>query len=110
MALQYPQRNKVYTLKEIETELKLRDSPFLMVQIDGQDNPIQLSHVNPAELLLVDGWAETKWSYQYETDEWIPIFHQVGESVMDLIDHEPDEYAPSPKCRWVVPKAFPRAQ
>lgn len=107
----YPKRNQVYTLKEIETELYLRDSAFLMVEIDGHENPIQTSHIGSADLLAADGWAETKWAYLYETEEWIPIFRQVGNDVLALIDHEPDQCYPEQIDRiWITPKAFPRAQ
>ncbi|UAW96754.1 hypothetical protein pEaSNUABM22_00267 [Erwinia phage pEa_SNUABM_22] len=95
---QYPQRGRVYTLKEIENELELRDSPFLRfvpqkVRLLGEKEAgiqvIQQSHL--ANLSDVEGWADTKWAYVRETEEWIPLFRAVDDAEIEaLCVIEPD--------------------
>lgn len=94
---QYPQRGQVYTLKEIENDLELRDSPFLRfvpqkvryVGMPAGVQVIQQSHI--ANLSELEGWADTKWSFVRETDEWIPLFRAVDDAAIEaLCVIEPD--------------------
>ncbi|QZE57810.1 hypothetical protein pEaSNUABM17_00264 [Erwinia phage pEa_SNUABM_17] len=109
---QYPQRGRVYTLKEIENELELRDSPFLgftpqkvrYVALSATEQVIQQSHI--ANLSDLEGWADTEWTYLYETDEWIPIFRAVDNAAIEaLCVIEPDTYEHrSDTTMFVYPK------
>lgn len=73
----YPVRGQTYTLAEIET-LELRDSPFLRIPVDGELYPTQTSHMDVRLVNVSPEWANSKWTYQYETDEWIPLFRFAG--------------------------------
>jgi len=75
--MDYPIKGKSYTLKEIYTELKLDDGPFLMILQKAEYHPIQTSHVKRSQLLANDDIANTIWEYRYTTNEWIPIFYEV---------------------------------
>lgn len=95
---QYPRRGQVYSLKEIENELELRDSPFLRfvpqkVRYEHEAcagiQVIQTSSV--ANLSDIEGWADTQWSYVRETEEWIPLFRAVDDAAIEaLCVIEPD--------------------
>lgn len=106
---QLPRQNQTYTLAEIEQFLQLKDSPCLMILVDGRYAPIQDSHYTADDRLATEGWKETEWTYKYTTSEWIPVFYSANDSVRDLLDivkmeaqyDGDDEY-------WIVPKAFPR--
>lgn len=119
---QYPQRGQVYTLKEIENDLELRDSPFLRffpqkVRLLGEKEAgiqvIQQSHT--ADLSDVPGWADTKWYYVRETEEWIPLFRAVDDAEIEaLCVIEPDTselrygegmfiYPKGTECKQYVP-------
>lgn len=112
---EYPKRGKVYTYAEI-TNLALRDSPCLCFTFDGGHNVVQHSHVTEEELLAVPQWAESKWEFQYETFEWIPVFCYVGNiSLSELLDIEPlidpcGSEGDGGEVAWAVPKGFPRPQ
>lgn len=99
----YPVRGQVYTGKEVETELTLRDSAFLRFIYKGKLCVIQGSTVTTEQQMAVPGFAESRWRYQYETREWIPLFicadevtynaeHPDGThlSVLEFVDIEPD--------------------
>ena len=94
---EYPRRGQVYTLKEIENELELRDSPFLRfvpqkvryVGMPAGVQVIQQAHI--ANLSELEGWADTQWSYVRETEEWIPLFRAVDDAAIEaLCVIEPD--------------------
>lgn len=131
----HPKRGQVYTLEQIYNTLELRDSAFLRFPFPSplkrdtdQWRPvdeyaprvrmqvIQTSHFTEAELLALPGWAETKWTYERETIEWIPLFTFAGEveELVKLLDMEPSnaKFAPDmePRYWWVTPKGLPRQQ
>lgn len=112
-----PRRGTSYTLHEIENSLELRDTAFLKFYHNGVDCVIQTSHLTSEQLLSVPGFAETKWVYQRETHEWIPIFYWDSlqeKDVTDFVDivDEIDYFNPEKptKAFWVTPKGFPREQ
>ncbi|AWY08527.1 hypothetical protein HOT49_gp268 [Erwinia phage vB_EamM_Alexandra] len=89
---QYPLRGRVYTLKEIENDLELRDSPFLRfvsqkVRYEHEAcagiQVIQTSSL--ANLSDIEGWADTQWSYVRETEEWIPLFRAVDDDAIEAL-------------------------
>ena len=89
---QYPRRGQVYTLKEIENDLELRDSPFLRfvpqkVRYEHECGAgIQvIQHSNLANLSDVEGWSDTQWSYVRETEEWIPLFRAVDDAAIEAL-------------------------
>jgi hypothetical protein len=106
----YPRGGEVYTLEQITRELYLRDSPALMVQLNAKMSCVQNSHLTDNELLSVPGFAQTKWRYIRETDEWIPVFHWADAAdpckFLDVepLNDEPDRYD------WITPKGFRREQ
>lgn len=116
---QYPLRNRVYTLKEIEHDLELRDSPFLRfcpqkVRMVGEKEAgiqvIQQSHI--ANLSDIPGWADTEWVYVRETEEWIPLFRAVNDAAIEaLCVIEPDtSELRSGDGMFIYPKAAPCQQ
>ncbi len=89
---QYPQRGQTYTLKEIETELELRDSPFLRFipqkvryahERDAGIQVIQSSNV--VDLHQLEGWADTEWVFVRETEEWIPLFRAKDDAAIEAL-------------------------
>lgn len=109
--MKLPVRGQTYTLTEIETELKLRDSPFLRVNILNGWYAVQDSHLE-IPLVEIPGWADSKWMYQRETEEWIPLFAFQGtqEEQEALINFEavPEENKLSCDDEFFVyPKGFP---
>lgn len=113
MPRQSPVRGAIYTLTEIEKNLKLLDSPFLLVHIPNEGfHPIQTSHFLADDMLAIKEWAESKWEYSHTTREWIPIFHALNsESIRELCDISESkcEFA-NDGDMWIVPKAFPREE
>lgn len=111
----YPKRGEVYTYAEI-IKLELRDTPCLRFISGDSYSAVQDSHVTEEELLTVPQWAESKWKYQYETSEWIPVFHYVGDiELSELLDIEPlinpyEREADGGDVMWATPKGFPRPQ
>jgi hypothetical protein len=116
-----PIRGDIYTLSQVETELKLRDEAFLRFSHPGVDGGepgitvIQTSHCTVDQLLAVPGFAESQWRYERETEEWIPLFRYVGERpITDFVDMEPAidplRDADMPQEWWVTPKGLPREQ
>ncbi|QZE59509.1 hypothetical protein MPK66_gp265 [Erwinia phage pEa_SNUABM_2] len=110
---QYPLRGRVYTLREIENDLELRDSPFLRfvpqkVRLAGESEAgiqvIQQSHI--ADLSDVEGWADTEWSYVRETEEWIPLFRAVDDAAIEalcVIEPDVSQYR-SENSMFIYPK------
>ncbi len=73
-----PKTNAVYSTLQVETELKLLDSPFLRVQYKGNYYPIQTSHLIPEDSYLKNAEiAALKWKYIKTTAECIPLFNAV---------------------------------
>lgn len=111
-----PKRGQLYTLTQVLKELELRDSPFLGVFVDdsGHRYPIQDSHIVSTNMLSIEGFADTKWEYRYETAEWIPIFQYAKDNppITDFVDYEPavDWDGNQEDGFWVTPKGFPRQQ
>ena len=106
-----PEAGKTYDLRTIEKELDLRDSPFLRFRDERGTHCIQTSHLTEDELLELPNWAKSRWTYQYETHEWIPLFMFASDNsvpITELVDIEPDEYLESQF--WVVPKSAYREQ
>jgi hypothetical protein len=133
----YPKRGGVYTLREVEIVLELRDSAHLgfwhdlgaawvcaSCANDDDDCPyvhnhkvqcvIQTSHVTRDDLLSIPGFADSKWKYRYETDEWIPVFEFVGTDIQQFVNIVPSlcdyNLDRDPNSQWVTPKGFPRKQ
>lgn len=82
MTRYYPRPGTVYTVEQIVTELKLRDSPFLKADITNPlgekvDVVIQLACVDNYEK-LIPIMGNDKYRYIRETSEWIPIFQFMG--------------------------------
>lgn len=116
-----PRRNHIYTLAQVLTELDLQDSPnlsFVVADDDGNDcePALQTSHVKSEELLLIEGFAESRWVYHYTTHEWIPVFTFAKDNarpITDFIDMEKeiDPYdSPNRNGMWCTPKGHPREQ
>lgn len=81
--IERPVRGQVYTVEHIDNQLYLRDSAFLRFPIvteDGERHLItmQSSHIGANISTLSPEWAAAKFEYQYETDEWIPLFRFAG--------------------------------
>lgn len=111
----YPQRDQVYTLREIHETLKLDDTPHLNFRHEGIEGCVQNAHTTVAEELSLPGLANSEWRYSRTTDEWIPVFYYAGEEpVTEFLDLEPwrrEEYEQDrPPYWWATPKGFPREQ
>lgn len=109
----HPVRGQTYTLAEIET-LALRDSPFLRVPVDGGElAPTQTSHMDVRLVEVSPEWADSKWTYQYETDEWIPLFRFAGtpeeqEALVDVYEVPVEKRLFRDEREFMVtPKGFP---
>lgn len=109
-----PERNKIYSYKEIVEILSLEDAPYLRMFIDDSYQSVQDSHVSEEEMLSIEGWPESQWRYMHTTHEWVPIFNYVGEDFKHLVDVEDyiDPYPDSEfkESKWITPKNFPRPQ
>jgi len=115
MSKQYPKRGATYTFREICEKLELRDSPHLGFLRNGIQQVVQNSHVREDELLALPQWADSRWVYKYETDEWIPIFRFAPEQAIkieDLVNMEPllDPHATHDGVLWAIPKGTMRKQ
>ncbi len=78
MSLVIPKRGEVYTMDEVYTKLKLRDSPFFMFYPDDEAEtsvPIQDGDGQP----YPEEVLQTRWKFVRETEEWISIFVAVDE-------------------------------
>lgn len=81
----FPQKNNVYTFKEIATLLELPDSPFLQFEYDDTECIIQTSHVTCEELLNISGMSESLWIYEKTTEECIPLFWYSDNNIIDIL-------------------------
>jgi hypothetical protein len=105
-----PRAGELYTLEEITKVLYLRDSPALMMELDGKEGCVQNSHLSDEEILSVPGFAKTWWRFVRETHEWIPVFQWADSTdprevvVVEPLKDDPNRYL------WIVPKGFPRKQ
>ena len=81
----YPERGQVYTLREIETGLYLRDSACLNFTHEGIESCVQghpdIDFTQPSAI------ADSEWRYVRETDEWIPVFRYAGTTPIDELLH-----------------------
>ena len=103
-----PIRGQLYSLKQIEEELELMDSPCLefMCLETGKKEVIQTAHLKDGELITPEGFAETRWQYRFTTYEWIPVFLYIPESGRNINEFvDIDVYKEE---AWVTPKGFPR--
>lgn len=129
-----PRSGVVYTLRQVLTQLELRDSPHLgfrakppaarefdiwrpadHIQWHEGRAVIQESHCTTAQMLEVPGFADSLWRYVRETHEWIPVFEYAGTApITDFVDMEPEneKYADDmqPRGWWVTPKGLTREQ
>lgn len=112
--LYYPERGQVYSLREIETQLYLRDSPSLGLLYKSVKCVMQNSHCSGEQMLAQPLLADSQWCYKFETDEWIPVFEYAGSvPVTDFLDIEPGlDYFSGKRDGhyWVTPKGLPREQ
>lgn len=110
----FPVRNQVYTVAQI-AGLELRDSAFLEFYYRDEKVCVQTCHI-ACDMSEVEGWADLRFTFLRETEEWIPLFRVVEEDtqkLIDLCDIEPEiefDGQELPDKYWVVPKAFPRGQ
>ncbi len=82
----YPVKFSVYTMKQIDTELALRDSPFLyFFDSKGETQVIQTSH-SSEDLSNYAEWSELRFKYLRETEEWIPLFFVDSEDNAKLLE------------------------
>lgn len=115
MSKQSPKRGVIYTFREICENLELRDRPHLGFMHNGIRQVVQDSHMREDELLALPHWADSEWLYEYETDEWIPIFRFVsdqGVKIEDLVTMEPllDPHVTHQGELWAIPKGTERKQ
>lgn len=80
----YPKRGEVYTLTQIYNELYLRDTPCLRVNTHQGVTSLQDQWSTVDEVLSDPVVAASKWRYNRETIEWIPVFDSVEPDVLDL--------------------------
>lgn len=122
--MRYPKRGVTYTLQEIEETLILRDSAHLSVWATvpslgcERSFPIQTSHHTSEELLKNELAANSRWTYQRETDEWIPLFIWAKDNTIkpeEIVDIEEytDRYYGGEDGEggahlWLTFKGFPR--
>lgn len=88
----FPRRGETYTLKQIETELDLRDAPFLRfipqkVRYEHESAAsIQvIQSANVVDLHHLEGWADTEWVFVRETEEWIPLFRAKDDAAIEAL-------------------------
>lgn len=90
----HPVRGSVYTMKQIDAELILRDTPFMyFFDAEGEKQVIQTAHNNIEDLSDYEGWSDIRFTYIRETDEWIPLFNVVeedNEKLLQLLDSGED--------------------
>lgn len=120
-----PVRGQVYGIEEI-SKLRLRDTPFLRIDVKTLDGitertVIQTSHFTSEEK-VAEALAGLQFKYEYETDEWIPLFLCVSPQeeilrkvhveldlcayVDSIHDKDPDEAF----CLFAYPKGVVREQ
>ena len=104
-----PKRGETYSLQQIWEVLDLRDSPCLLVYINGIEGVIQEAHVSQEQFLSVPNFASTQWKYLYETHEWIPVFRYADKTpITDYVDYVDNNDRQGEL--WITPKGFPRKQ
>ena len=111
----FPRRDEVYTFAQIVNELDLRDSACLTFWENEICQNIQDAHINEHDMLALPHWAESRWKFVMETNEWIPIFRFAKDNevtIDQLVDKEPyiDPFAKEDGVLWVVPKGTDRKQ
>jgi len=111
----FPRRDEVYTFEQIVHELDLRDSACLTFWENEVCQNIQDSHINEHDMLKLPRWAESRWVFTMETDEWIPIFRFAKDnevSIDELVDKEPyvDPFAKEAGVLWCIPKGTDHEQ
>lgn len=84
--MKYPNQRQTYSLREILTELKLRDNPWLGIPAPTPSvgnvtmacqAPVQGEFGGGDEEFLAK-FGDLPFTYIRETDEWIPIFRYAG--------------------------------
>lgn len=111
--MQRPKQAAIYTAKQILEELDLMDTPFFRFHYNNEIQVIQSTHCGDAALLEVPGFAESRWRYEYTTDEWIPLFMlDKDQDITAWVDMEPDNnpYVDNNRIMYVTPKGFPDQQ
>lgn len=79
MTKMQPVVGHVYTTKQIDNDLKLRDGAHLgFYNMQGEKDVVQDSHL-AVNISTLPGWADLRWTYLRETHEWIPIFQIIAE-------------------------------
>lgn len=111
----HPKSGTTYTFKQIVEVLYLRDSACLTFRENDMDQNIQDSHLSQEAMLALPHWADSRWTFRRETEEWVPVFtfsNDNAEFLDDLIDKEPeiDPHAERPGVLWCVPKGQAREQ
>lgn len=111
----YPRTGETYTFRELCKKLELRDSPHLGFVENGVSQVVQNNHLREDQMLEIPHWADSRWTYRYETDEWIPVFRFASDNIVsidELVDKEPlrDPHAKEAGELWVVPKGYERKQ
>ena len=118
----HPKTGHVYTLRQVLTELDLRDVPHLQFAYHPPGKPdgeratqvIQISHCTDAELLAQQGLASSRWRFVRETHEWTPLFYYADtKPITEIVDLEPMRdpyYEHVGRLWWVTPKGLPREQ
>jgi len=89
-----PVRFNIYTMKQIDESLVLRDSPFLyFFDAKGHTQVVQTSH-SFQDLSSFAEWSELRFKFLQETNEWIPLFFVDSEDnakMLELLDCGKDE-------------------
>jgi len=119
----YPSRCQEYTLREIMTELKLRDNPWLGIPAPAHSaggvtmadsGPVQ-GHFDHTDPDFLAKFGDLKFTYIRETDEWIPIFRFAGtveeakehfDFAVSITDFFEDTTIPW----WITFKGYPEDQ
>lgn len=112
----YPRPGQIFTLGQIE-KLPLDDIPALDIEINGNKECVQTSHVNEEKMFRnCPELKDSLWRFEETTDEWIPVFTYIGpkEDLSKLFDWEPyiDPYRDKNEkpSLWITPKGSPRQQ
>lgn len=111
MSLKSPTPGATYSYREICETLMLRDTPCLSFFDEDGRQVIQDSHMTEEEMLEVPGFAESKWVYERETHEWIPIFRYAKDntgSIMEIIDKVDKTNCQEHECVYFLPKGTDR--
>ena len=107
MMKNHPRSREVYTPEQID-QLYLYDSPFLMVELDGDFYPIQVQGMDIGEAL-----RGLEFRFIRTTDESIPIFHcisplsEVKKLITFTVDIDPYLRSGTHYDFWLSIKAYP---